>query len=67
MAGDAARRISTERGSALRAFFERSGVSGSRISVASAAGADPIDPPPIRKGPKGKRYVGPVYIVITGV
>jgi outer membrane protein OmpA-like peptidoglycan-associated protein len=67
MAGDAARRISTDRGNALRAYFERAGVSGSRISVASAAGVDPIDPPPIRKGPKGKRYVGPVYIVITGV
>ncbi len=67
MAGDAVRRLSTDRGNALRAYFERAGVNASRISVASAAGVDPIDPPPIRKGPKGKRYVGPVYIVITGV
>lgn len=66
-AGDDARRISTERGNALRQFLVKAGVNSSRINVASAAGVDPIDPPPIRKGPKGKRYVGPVYVVITGV
>ena len=63
----ASSRVSMERGSALKAAFVRAGVSGERINVRSATTVDPINPPPLRKGAKGKRYVGPVYLVITKV
>ncbi|MDZ4744825.1 MAG: hypothetical protein SGJ05_02350 [bacterium] len=60
-------RISLDRGNALKAAFVKSGVSGERISVRAAPSVDPINPPPMRKGAKGKRYVGTVYLVITKV
>ncbi|MBI2794354.1 MAG: hypothetical protein HYX66_06880 [Ignavibacteria bacterium] len=61
----AASSISTTRGNALKAEFEKAGISGSRISVKSASTVDPINPPPIKKSAKGKRYVGTVYVVVT--
>lgn len=57
--------ISTARGNALKAEFEKAGISGSRISIKSASTVDPINPPPIKKSAKGKRYVGTVYVVVT--
>jgi len=60
-------RVSTDRGNALKAAFVRAGVSAERINVRVAPSTDPINPPPLRKGAKGKRYVGPVYLVITKV
>lgn len=57
--------ISTSRGNALKAEFEKAGISGSRISVKAASTVDPINPPPIKKSAKGKRYIGTVYVVVT--
>lgn len=59
--------VSQARGNALKAAFVRAGVSAERINVRSATTVDPINPPPLRRGAKGKRYVGPVYLVITKV
>lgn len=62
-----ASRVSLDRGNALKAAFVRSGVSAERVNVRTATTVDPINPPPLRKSAKGKRYVGPVYLVITKV
>lgn len=59
--------VSTSRGNALKAAFEQNGVGAARVSVRSVNTVDPINPPPLKKGAKGKRYVGSVYIVITKV
>lgn len=60
-------KVSNSRADALKAFFVSKGVSAGRISTRTATSTDPIDPPPIRKAAKGKRYVGPVYLLITKV
>ncbi len=64
---DAIQQLSAARGASLKAFLTKNGVSAQRISVRNATSTDPINPPPLRKAAKGKRYVGPVYLVITKV
>ena len=59
--------ISVARGNALKEYLENAGVNSSRINVKVANSTDPINPPPIKKGAKGKRYVGSAYLVITKV
>ena len=62
-----AEQISTERGNALKAFLESQGINGSRITVFAVKTTDPLNPPPLRKGAKGKRYLGPVYLKVTSI
>ena len=62
-----AKQVSRERGAALKSFMEAAGVNTSRITVKEASTLDPLDPPPFRKGAKGHRYIGSVYLIITGV
>jgi len=64
---DAVQKLSSARAEALKKFFVSKGVSAGRISVRAVSTTDPIDPPPIRKAAKGKRYVGPVYLVVTKI
>lgn len=64
---DGVQRLSTERGNAIKAYFVKAGVSENRLTVTPVSTTDPINPPPLRKGAKGKRYVGPVYVVVTSV
>lgn len=59
--------ISEERGKALKAFLEKAGVNASRITVKTVQTTDPINPPPLKKGAKGKRYTGSVYLQVSGV
>ena len=59
--------ISEERGKTLKAFLEKAGVNGSRITVRTVQTTDPINPPPLKKGAKGKRYTGSVYLQVAGV
>jgi outer membrane protein OmpA-like peptidoglycan-associated protein len=59
--------ISEERGKALKAFLEQAGVNASRITVKTVQTTDPINPPPLKKGAKGKRYTGSVYLQVSGV
>lgn len=66
-AADGARKVSTDRGNAIKNFLVQSGVTADRVNVNAQTTTDPINPPPVRKGAKGKRYVGSVYIVVTGV
>lgn len=67
LAATQAAAISVARGNSLKSFFESNGVNGSRITVKATNSTDPVNPPPIRKGAKGKRYVGSVYMVVTQV
>jgi len=60
-------KLTGDRTSALKAYFIKNGVSEQRIKVRVVSSTDPINPPPLRKGAKGKRYVGPVYLVVTKV
>jgi outer membrane protein OmpA-like peptidoglycan-associated protein len=62
-----AEQVSAERGGSLKAFLETQGISGSRVTVHAAKTIDPLNPPPLKKGAKGKRYIGSVYLKITGV
>lgn len=64
---DAIQKMSSARADALKKFFVGKGVSAGRISVRAVSTTDPLDPPPIRKAAKGKRYVGPVYLVVTKI
>ena len=66
-AADASQKLSQARADALKEHFVAKGVSAARISIKAVTAVDPIDPPPIRPTAKGKRYVGPVYLVITKV
>lgn len=59
--------ISIARGNSLKAYLESAGVNSSRVSVKAANSTDPVNPPPIKKGAKGKRYVGSAYLVVTKV
>ena len=59
--------VSRERGNALKAFLESVGVNGSRITIKIADQVDHLNPPPLRKGAKGKRYIGSVYMLITSI
>ena len=62
-----AKTISESRASSLKEFLEKAGVSADRVKIRSASTTDPLNPPPLRKGAKGKRYIGPVYVYITAV
>jgi outer membrane protein OmpA-like peptidoglycan-associated protein len=62
-----AQKMSQARGNNLKAALVKAGVSASRISIKVADGTDPLNPPPIKKAAKGKRYVGSVYLVVTRV
>ena len=64
---DVIQKISAGRAESLKKFVVAKGVSAGRVSVRAVSSTDPIDPPPIRKAAKGKRYVGPVYMVITKI
>lgn len=58
-------KLTQERCNALRSYFEKAGVSIKRISVKPSDSVDGINPPPVRKAAKGKRYVGSTYFVVT--
>ena len=60
-------KLTKERSSLLKDFFVKGGVSDDRIVTLSSADVDPLNPIPIRKGAKGKRYVGTTYIIITKI
>lgn len=62
-----AEEVSLQRANALKAFLQKEGVFAERISIKAAQGTDPLNPPPVRKGAKGKRYIGSVYITMTDV
>ncbi|HRE57494.1 MAG TPA: OmpA family protein [Candidatus Kapabacteria bacterium] len=60
-------KLTRERCETLKAFFVAKGVSADRISIVPSENADPINPPPMKKAAKGKRYIGSTYIVVTKI
>jgi outer membrane protein OmpA-like peptidoglycan-associated protein len=64
---EANQKVSMDRAQSLRAALVKAGVNSNRVTLKSAETTDPLNPPPLRKGAKGKRYVGPVYLTITKV
>lgn len=58
-------KLTQERANALKDFFAKGGVSADRVVIKASGDTDPVNPPPLKKGAKGKRYVGSTYIVIT--
>jgi len=60
-------KLSAERSATIKAYLQKGGVNPQRITTRTANTTDPLNPPPIRKAAKGKRYVGPVYLVVTKV
>lgn len=67
MDGDKAEnaKLTQERCNSLRDYFVKNGVSDKRISLKPSENVDSINPPPIRKAAKGKRYIGSTYFVVT--
>lgn len=57
--------LTTERAESLMDYFVIQGVDPSRITVEGNKDVDTKNPPPTEKAAKGKRYVGPTYIVVT--
>jgi len=49
----------------LKDYFVKNGITEKRISLKPSDTVDNINPPPIRKAAKGKRYIGSTYFVVT--
>jgi outer membrane protein OmpA-like peptidoglycan-associated protein len=60
-------RLTRERANALKSYLVSKGVDAARINVTPSAELDPLNPPPLRKTAKGKRYIGSTYVVVTAV
>lgn len=60
-------KLTRERCETLKAFFVSKGVASDRIAIVPSENVDPINPPPMKKAAKGKRYIGSTYIVVTKI
>lgn len=56
-----------ERAQAIKKYLVDNGVREQKIVVKPSGQVDALNPPPKYKTAKGKRYIGPIYIVITKV
>ena len=56
-----------ERAQAIKKYLVDNGVREQKIVVNPSGQVDALNPPPKYKTAKGKRYIGPIYIVITKV
>jgi hypothetical protein len=57
------RLLTDGRVNSLKVFFVSHGARDDRIYTKPLATTDPDNPPPVKKRSKGKRYIGPTYIV----
>ncbi len=64
---DANTKLTTDRATTLRDYFIKGGVSPDRIQIRPSSEIDPLNPIPLRKGAKGRRYVGLTYITLLKV
>jgi len=64
---DANLKLTTDRVAAMKDYLVKGGVSADRITVKSSTEIDPLNPLPIRKSAKGRRYVGNTYIIVTKI
>ena len=56
-----------ERAQAIKQYLIDNGVREQKLAVKASGQTDSVNPPPRYKTAKGKRYIGPIYIVITKV
>lgn len=61
------KQLTEERSRTLANYFTSNGIDASRISSRGSETTDPKNPPPTTKKAKGKRYIGPTYIVIKQI
>ncbi|MGA2297508.1 MAG: OmpA family protein [FCB group bacterium] len=57
-------KLTEERSQALKDYYVSKGIADSRITIKGNSKTDPNNPPPTAKAAKGKKYKGPIYIVI---
>lgn len=57
-------KLTDERCGALKDYFIKNGIDAERIKTEGHVATDPDNPPPTRSRAKGKRYIGPGYLVI---
>jgi outer membrane protein OmpA-like peptidoglycan-associated protein len=60
-------RLTEDRVNSLKQFFVNSGIDAKRIAARGFDSTDPDRPPPMKSGPKGKRYIGSTYLVVVAV
>lgn len=60
-------KLTEERAKSLMAYFISKGVEPERIKIRGNSDPDPLNPPPIEKRAKGKRYIGTTYIKIVSL
>ena len=58
-------KFTDERANAIKAFLVEKGVKDTRIFPKGSNAIDSVNPPPMHKTAKGKRYIGTTYIVIV--
>lgn len=58
------KKLTEERAKSIMAYFISKGVEPERINIEGSAEPDPNNPIPAEKRAKGKRYIGPSYIII---
>lgn len=56
--------VTEGRCNSLKEYFIKNGIESDRILTYGSEQTDPTQPPPSKKMPKGKRYVGPTYFVV---
>lgn len=56
-----------ERAQAIKKYLVDNGVREQKIVLKASGQTDSVNPPPKYKTAKGKRYIGPIYIVVTKV
>ncbi|MFM7340716.1 MAG: OmpA family protein, partial [Bacteroidota bacterium] len=56
-----------ERAQAIKKYLVDNGVKDQKLSLKASGQTDGVNPPPKYKTAKGKRYIGPIYVVITKV
>lgn len=56
-----------ERAQAIKKYLVDNGVKEQKLSLKASGQTDGVNPPPRYKTAKGKRYIGPIYVVITKV
>ncbi|MFP4368158.1 MAG: OmpA family protein [Candidatus Kapaibacterium sp.] len=57
--------LTKDRANSIKDFLVIEGISPERIETEGKSLTDPENPPPAEKRAKGKRYIGPSYIVVT--
>ncbi len=57
--------LTQERSQAIKDYFVTAGIPEMRLQIKGLEVTDPNIQPPIEKAAKGKKYIGPIYLVVT--